>query len=158
MSIQKEKQSSSLSGIQSKEELSNQLRELDSRSRTQDKKKPSALRFFCGLLMLGAGLYMIFQNMVITSTWGTSLFRIGGYNLPNGTILLPILIGISLLFLCEKKIWGLLFIALGVVIVITAIITSVSIVWRATSGWNFLIMFGIAFAGGAMMLRELFRS
>ena len=117
------------------------------------------LRFFGGLLLFGAGMYMIFQNLVISSSWGMgSIFRIGGFNVPNGTIMIPILIGIALLFLCDRKLWGWLFIAVGIVIVIAAVILSVNIHWRTSNGWTFFIMFAMTVAGGAMMLRELFRS
>ena len=131
---------------------------------TQRSKRESneLLRFFCGLLLFAAGLYMIFQNLMVTSSWGSygggSFFHIGGYSLPNGTLMIPLLIGIALLFLCDRKLWGWLFIAVGISIVIAAVILSVSIQWRTTSAWVFLIMFGMTFAGGAMMLRELFRS
>ena len=78
--------------------------------------------------------------------------------MPNGTIMIPILIGIALLFLCDRKLWGWLFIAVGIVIVIAAVILSVNIHWRTSNGWTFFIMFAMTVAGGAMMLRELFRS
>lgn len=117
------------------------------------------LRFFGGLLLFGAGMFMIFQNLIVTSSWGTgSIFRIGGFNIPNGTIMIPLLLGIALLFLCDRKLWGWLFIAVGFVIIIAAILMSVSIAWRTSNGWVFFTMFALTIAGGAMMLRELFRS
>ncbi len=122
------------------------------------KSNPELLRFFGGLLLFGAGLYMIFQNLIISSSWGMGyIFHIGGFGLPNGTIMIPLLIGIALLFLCDRKLWGWLFIAIGIVIVIAAVIMSVSIQWRTSNGWMFVVMFGMTFAGGAMMLRELFK-
>ena len=40
---------------------------------------------------------------------------------------LPLLIGIALLFLCDRKLWGWLFIAVGFVIILAAVImTTVS--------------------------------
>ena len=117
------------------------------------------LRFLGSLLLFGAGMYMIFQNLIISSSWGVgSIFRIGSFNIPNGTIMLPLLIGIALLFFCDRKIWGWLFIAVGFVIIIAAVLMSVSIQWRTSNGWMFVTMFALTFAGGAMMLRELFRS
>ena len=102
---------------------------------------------------------MIFQNLIITSSWGVgSIFRIGGFNIPNGTIMIPLLIGIALLFLCDRKLWGWLFISVGIVIILAAVLLSVSIQWRTSNGWMFFTMFALTIAGGAMMLRELFRS
>ena len=67
-------------------------------SRTRKKDGNELLRFFCGLLLFGAGMFMIFQNLTVTSNmgYGGSIFRIGGFNLPNGTIMIPLLIGIAL--------------------------------------------------------------
>ena len=117
------------------------------------------LRFFGGLLLFGAGMFMIFQNLIISSSWGVgSIFRIGGFNIPNGTIMIPLLIGIALLFLCDRKLWGWMFISVGIVIILAAVLLSVSIQWRTSNGWVFFTMFALTIAGGAMMLRELFRS
>ena len=132
--------------------------QLEESARRERKQKNELLRFFGGLLLFGAGMFMIFQNLIVESSWGMgSIFHIGGYGLPNGTIMLPLLIGIALLFLCDRKLWGWLFIAVGFVIILAAVIMSVSVRWRTSSGWMFFAMFALTMAGGAMMLRELFR-
>ncbi len=129
----------------------------DERSSSKDGNE--LLRFFGGLLLFGAGLYMIFQNLIITSSWGVgSIFRIGNLNIPNGTIMIPLLIGIALLFLVDRKLWGWLFIGVGIVIILAAVLMSVSVTWRTSNGWMFFTMFALTMAGGAMMMRELFRS
>ena len=132
---------------------------IEENAQKEHKQNSELLRFFGGLLLFGAGLFMIFQNLTVTSSWGVgSIFRIGGFNIPNGTIMIPLLIGIALLFLCERKLWGWLFIGVGIVIILAAVLMSVNIYWRGSTGWTFIVMFGLTFAGGAMMLRELFRS
>lgn len=134
-------------------------RDLEAQARQARKESNQTMRFFGGLLLFGAGLFMILQNLTVTSSWGMgSIFRIGGYSVPNGTIMIPVLIGIALLFLCDRKLWGWLFIAVGIVIILAAVIMSVNIYWRTSNGWMFVVMFGLTFAGGAMMLREIFRS
>ena len=134
-------------------------RDLQTQARKTKQESNATMRFFGGLLLFGAGLFMIFQNLIVTSSWGVgTIFRIGGYNIPNGTIMIPLLLGIALLFLCDRKIWGWMFIAVGIVIVLAAVIMSVNISWRTSNGWTFVTMFGLTMAGGAMMLRELFRS
>ena len=130
----------------------------DETARKVNKEQNELLRFFGGMLLFGAGMFMIFQNLIVESSWGMgSIFHIGGYGIPNGTIMLPLLIGIALLFLCDRKLWGWMFIAVGFVIVLAAVIMSVSVRWRTSSGWMFFAMFALTMAGGAMMLRELFR-
>ena len=103
--------------------------------------------------------YSVFFNIFILVT--CSIVGLCGISLLPGLKatdnMVPLLIGIALLFLCERKLWGWLFIAVGFVIVIAAVIMSVSIRWRTSSGWMFFVMFALTIAGGAMMLRELFR-
>lgn len=141
---------------QEQHELSSQLKETTSKA---TKEQNQLLRFFGGMLLFGAGMFMIFQNIVVQSSWGIgSIFHIGNYGIPNGTIMIPLLIGIALLFLCDRKLWGWLFIGVGIVIILAAVIMSVSVTWRTSSGWMFFIMFALTMAGGAMMLRELFRA
>ena len=162
--LYEEAESASSGGKKSKPESAMEeiLNGMDGARGTRKKEGNELLRFFCGLLLFGAGMFMIFQNLTVTSTLGGygggSLFRIGGINLPNGTIMIPLLIGIALLFLCDRKLWGWLFIAVGIVIILAAVLMSVSIQWHSSSAWTFIVMFGMAFAGGAMMIRELFRS
>ena len=122
------------------------------------REQPELLRFFGGLLLFGAGMVMIFQNLIVESSWGYgSIFHFGGFGVPNGTLMIPLLIGIALLFLCERKLWGWLMIGIGIVIILAAVIMSVSVHWRTSNGWMFFIMFALTMSGGAMMLRELFR-
>ncbi len=124
----------------------------------ENRDQPQPLRFFGGLLLFGAGMFMVLQNLVVDSSWGYgSIFHIGGLGIPNGTIMIPLLIGIALLFLCERKLWGWLLVAIGFVIIIAAVILSVNIHWRTSNGWVFFIIFALTLSGGAMMLRELFR-
>ena len=138
--------------------LSQKTDKAEERANNPNKETNELLRFFGGMLLFGAGMFMIFQNLIVESSWGLgSVFHIGGYGIPNGTIMLPLLIGICLLFLCDRKLWGWLFIAVGIVIILAAVIMSISVRWRTSNGWMFFTMFALTMAGGSMMLRELFR-
>lgn len=125
----------------------------------REKNRNDLLQFFCGLLMLAAGLFMIFQNLSITSSWGMSghLFSLGGFNLPNGTIFIPMFIGIVMLFLMDRKIFGWIVLAVGIIIVLAAVLMSVQMRWRTTNAYMFVLMFGLTAAGGALVLRQLFK-
>ena len=117
------------------------------------------LSFFIGLLLLGGGLFMIFQNIEVTSSWGYggSFFRIGGFGLPNGLIMLPIIIGIGMLFLMEKKIFGWVVLSIGIIIVLLSVMMTTHLHWIRSNAFTFIVMFGMTAAGGAVVLRELFR-
>ena len=117
------------------------------------------LSFFVGLLLMGGGLFMIFQNIEVTSSWGYggSFFRIGGFGLPNGLIMLPIIIGIGMLFLMEKKIFGWVVLSLGIIIVLLSVMMTTHLHWIRSGAFTFIVMFGMTAAGGAMVLKEVFR-
>ncbi|HRR77194.1 MAG TPA: hypothetical protein P5191_10350 [Ruminococcus sp.] len=117
------------------------------------------LKFFIGLLLLGGGLFMIFNNLTVTSTWGGGgyFFHIGSFNLPNGMVMLPMIAGIAMLFLMDRKIFGWIVLAIGILIVLLSVLLTTRIYWRSTSAYVFVIMFGMTAAGAGMVLRELFR-
>ncbi len=126
----------------------------------EKKKDANALRdFFLGLLMFAGGLFMVMQNIIVRTSWGSGYFyRIGGWNVPNGLVLLPLLIGIVMLFMLDKKFFGWLVTILGIIFILLTIIMSVSISWRTSSAYVFVLMFGLVAAGGGLMLRGMFRS
>ncbi len=117
------------------------------------------LSFFIGLLMLGGGLFMIFQNIEVTSSWGYGghFFSIGTFHLSNGLIMLPIIIGIGMLFLMDRKIFGWIVLSLGIVIVLLSVMMTTQLHWNRSNAFTFIVMFGLTAAGGAMVLKELFR-
>ena len=50
------------------------------------------LQFFIGILLLGAGLFMLSKRVVVNSSWYT--WRIGSFDLSSGTVTIPLIIGI----------------------------------------------------------------
>lgn len=139
-------------------ELEKAYQELKDMEKERNRDKNDLLTFFAGLLMFGGGLFMILQNISVTSSWGSGYFyHIGSWGVPNGMIMLPVLIGIVMLFLMDRKIFGWVVTILGIVFILLTVIMSVKIVWRTTNAYMFILMFGLAAAGGGMMLRVLFR-
>lgn len=135
---------------------------LEARDSTRSSSKDEGnrlLKFFIGLLLLGGGLFMIFQNISVSSTWGYGgyFLSFGGFHLSNGLIMLPIIIGIGMLFLMDKKIFGWVVLSIGIVIVLLSVMLTTHLSWRTTNAYVFIVMFGMTAAGGAMVLRELFR-
>ncbi len=126
----------------------------------EQKKDRYALRdFFIGLLMFAGGLFMVLQNIIVRTSWGSGYFyRIGGWNVPNGMVMLPLLIGIVMLFMLDKKFFGWLVTVLGIIFILLTIIMSVNISWKTSSAYVFVLMFGLVAAGGGLMLRGMFRS
>ncbi len=121
------------------------------------KEKNILMQFFIGLLLLGAGLFWIFQTVRVSTNWGYFYPSIGSFHIPNGTVIIPLLIGIVMLFLMEKKIFGWIVTALGAVIILMTVILRVRFYFTSTSLFNYVLMFGFTAVGAAMVLRALFK-
>ena len=99
--------------------------EAASRIGTQPKKESNdLLQFFIGLIMLGAGLFWLFQKTTVSTS---GIFALGGWMLgsvtiPSGAVILPFFIGVILLFFCDRRIYGWIVTALGLAIIVLAII------------------------------------
>lgn len=123
------------------------------------KTKNDLLMFFIGLVLLGAGLFWLFQRTSVATVGifsGGLLF--GNIMIPTGIVLLPLIIGFILLFFLEdKRIIGWIVTAIGLIIVILSILMSVRISFERTSLFEFICMFGFIAAGTGLLLRTLFR-
>ncbi len=130
---------------------------LEDAEKKRSRNKNDLLMFFAGLLMFAGGVFMILQNIIVRTSWGTSFYHIGSWAVPNGMIMLPVLIGIVMLFVMDKKIFGWIVFGLGILFILLTIIMSVQISWKTSNAYMFLVMFGLAAAGGGMLMRVLFR-
>lgn len=139
------------------DELERAYKALEDMEAKRRRNKNDLLTFFAGLLMFAGGVFMILQNIIVRTNWGTSFYHIGSWNVPNGLIMLPVLIGIVMLFVMDRKIFGWIVFGLGILFILLTVIMSVSISWRTSNAYAFLLMFGLAAAGGGMLMRVLFR-
>ena len=115
------------------------------------------MQFFGGLVMLAVGLYMILQNINVTSNWGLYSYHIGSFHLSNGMIMLPAVVGIGMLFMMEKKLFGWIVLAIGIAIILASVFLTTHLYWKTTSAYTFIIMFGLTAAGAGMVIRQLFK-
>ncbi len=106
--------------------------------------------FLFGLGMAIAGGYLIMNQVQVTSAywrwWGSNTF---------GLTLLPLVIGIGLLFFNARSIAGWLLAGGGAVIIFVGILANLEIYFRPTSLFNTIVMLTL-FAGGlGLMVRGL---
>lgn len=118
------------------------------------KNRNSLLAFLVGLLLLGAGLYMISSRVVVTSDFG--LLRMGGIGVPFGLTTVPFLLGVIWLFVRPDELLPKIVIVLGVVFILAAVIMSVRFRFARTTLFEYALMFGMAAAGSGLLLRTLF--
>ena len=107
-------------------------------------------QFFVGLIMAAAGGYLILnQVQVTTSFWSFGPY--GGF----GLTLLPLLIGVALLFYDGKSMAGWILTAAGAAIILANVLMHMDIYFRPTSLFNTLIMLGLLFGGLGLIARSL---
>ncbi len=113
------------------------------------------LYFFIGVILVGAGLFMLSQRVMVHSSWYS--WRIGGFNVPSGTVIIPLIIGIIWYFANPKSIVSKVIVTLSVVFIVISIIMSVSIHFVTTSMFDYVLILGMAGAGAGLLLRTMFK-
>lgn len=113
------------------------------------------LQFFIGIILLGAGLFLVSKRVMVNSSW--YVWRIGGFDLSSGTVTIPLIIGIIWYFANSKSIAPKIIITLSVVFLLLSIIMSVRISFVRTSLFDYILMFGMAAAGAGLLLKVLFK-
>ncbi len=111
-------------------------------------------QFVIGMVMLAAGLYWFMSNVTVSTYFG---FHIWGYRLGAGLVVVPFIAGIIWLFLNVDSMGAKILTAVGVVIILAAVISNIQFIFRATSLYVYLIMMILIFGGAALVGQVLFR-
>ena len=106
--------------------------------------------FFVGLVMAVAGAYIITNRVVVTS----GFWSMWGYNM-FGLSLVPLIIGIGILFFNGRSIGGWLLLGIGVVIIFAGILMNLHIYFQPTSLFNTIIMIVLLAGGIGLIFRSL---
>lgn len=110
-----------------------------------------------GLALFVLGVYLITQNTIVRT--GINLQGItGGYNPPFGVLLIPVLIGIILLFALKRQVWGWILIGFGLATILLGLLMGLEIYFKPTSLYVTILMFGCAAAGAGLMIRGVVQS
>ena len=111
--------------------------------------------FLAGLLLSVLGGYFVLNQVQVTSSF--TFFGLWGWNRPAGfgLTMLPMLIGVGVLFFDGKSKLGWILTAGGALTIVAAVLMSLSIHWEATSLFNTLLMFGLLAAGLGLVARSL---
>jgi len=106
--------------------------------------------FFLGLGMAIAGAYLLTSRvMVVSGFW--SMWGYSGF----GLSLIPLIIGIGILFFNGKSIAGWLLLFIGVVIILAAILLNLHIYFQPTSLFSTIIMIVLLAGGIGLIFRGL---
>ena len=108
------------------------------------------LQFFVGLAMAVAGGYLLTQQVTVSSGfWGF----FGDHTF--GLSLLPLLVGIGLLFFDGKSVLGWVLLLAGAVIILAGILMNLRIYFERTSLFNTLVMLLLLAGGLGLVARSL---
>jgi hypothetical protein len=107
-------------------------------------------QFLLGAAMVVAGSYLLLTRVTVTSGG----WHLWGYN-AFGLSMVPLLIGIGLLFFNGRSLVGWLLTGAGAVIILAGIIGNLQIYFRGTSLFDTLMMMGLMAAGIGLVARSL---
>ncbi len=113
----------------------------------------SSVEFIIGIVCLAAGLFMFSQRIVVNT--GFYSWRLWGFSISSGLVVVPLLIGIIWLFFDFKSKIAKIIIALGFIFIITTVIMSIKIYFMATSLFDYILMLGLAAAGAGLLLKAI---
>lgn len=132
------------------------LEELENLKATQKETEGNeTLYFFLGIVLLGAGLFMLSKRVMVHSSW--YIWRFGGFDLSSGTVTIPLIIGIIWYFFNSKSIIPKIIITLSVIFIVLSIIMGIRINFVTTSLFDYILIFGMAAAGAGLLLKSVFK-
>lgn len=117
------------------------------------------LEFFMGFLLLGGGIYWVLNSFEVRSSWGWGYYSFFGMKVTGGVMLIPLLVGIGLCFFLDgkKRAIGGAIAALGLLIVLISLLSSLSFHPRYGSLYVYVLMFGMIAAGSGLLIKTLFK-
>jgi uncharacterized protein len=106
--------------------------------------------FFAGLAMAAGGGYLLMNQVTVSS----GLWQLWGYN-AFGISLIPLLIGVGLLFFDGRSKLGWVLTFLGALVIFLGILTNLTIFFRPTSLFNTIIILVLLAGGLGLIARSL---
>lgn len=106
--------------------------------------------FLLGFGLMVAGGWLLLNQVTVTSGG----WRLFGYN-AFGLSLVPLLLGVVLLFFDGRSVAGWLLTFAGAIVIVAGILTELDIYFRPTSLFNTLLMLGMLAAGVGLVARAV---
>ena len=105
------------------------------------------LEFFAGLVLILVGGYLFMSRVIVTSR-GFGFSFGGGFGVNNfGLALVPLLIGIGILFFNGKNFFGWVLTVGGLLIVLLGVLINLNVYFQPTNLFDTILILG-TFAGG----------
>ena len=118
--------------------------------------------FIIGFVMMCGGIYLLLQSITVTNRFGfgTGLYRMswfgGDYvNITGGTIMLPFILGVGMLFYNSKNYFGWFIAGGALVALVFGVIANIQFTMRSMSAFDLIVILVLAVGGLAIFLRSL---
>lgn len=108
-----------------------------------------------GVLFFFGGVFFIFQNTLVTASWG---FYVGRFHVSSGMVIIPLLIGVIWKVINPKSMGAWIVMGLGILCILMTIIMGVQIRFITSSLFDYVMMFGLTAIGLGLLIRSLFLS
>ena len=114
-------------------------------------------QFFLGLILMCGGFYLLLNSVVVSSSFGLGmrLFGVGGYGITGGIVLIPLVIGIVMIFYNARNALGWLLAICAFAALVFGVIASVNMSLRTMSAFELICILALAFGGLGLFLRSL---
>lgn len=114
-------------------------------------------QFLLGLIMMCSGFYLLLSSVIVSSSFGfgSRLFGIGGFGVTGGIILVPLVIGIGMIFYNARSVLGWLIAIAAFFAMVFGVIASVSLDLRSMSAFYLITVLVLAFGGLGLFLGSL---
>jgi len=108
-------------------------------------------QFFVGLALVAIGAYLLLDRVTVH----TSFWRFGGGGSAFGVTLIPMLIGVAMLFFNGRSVLGWVLAIAGFGAILIGVVSNMDIYFQQTSLLTTLIMLGLIAAGLGLIVRSL---
>ncbi|NQZ90754.1 MAG: hypothetical protein HRT97_00240 [Moritella sp.] len=117
--------------------------------------------FFIGLIMMCGGFYLLLNAITVTTNFGLSsrLYSVNAlgtsFSITGGTVMLPFIFGIGLIFYNSRNILGWLLSIGSITALIFGVISSVRFSLRTMTSYDLIVILVLAVGGLGLFLRSL---
>lgn len=114
-------------------------------------------QFLIGVVMMCGGLYLLFNSIVVTSSFGMGyrIYGAGGYSVTSGMVMIPFMLGVGIVFYNSKNPLGWLLSCGSLVALVFGVIASVQFNIKPMSAFDLITILVLSVGGLGLFLRSL---
>ncbi|SFR94198.1 hypothetical protein [Anaeromicropila populeti] len=112
--------------------------------------------FLGGLAMLVVGLYFFMNKVTVTSYFFQGV-RFGRFDVAGGVIVVPLIIGVVIVFANPDSIVGKIVCGLGVLLIVASIISTTHLQLNQMTLFEWILYMVLIFGGTGLLARVLFQ-